>query len=260
MILKKYKELIEFFEMFRKQNADLIIVMGMAGLGKTTILKKIMKQTDYVYINTHSTPLKTYLTLYEKKDNPVVFDDVGEILRNPLMVSMLKCLSDTSPIKEVYYNTTSKLIGNAPEVFKTTSNICILLNEFDIHNKTLAPICDRGFFIEFAPDKKEVLEKIRGISKSQSIADSEKCVFKFVEQHYKKIDKLSLRTYIKALQLYRNNPKNWKEMFMKVIGFDEKLVEFLKLQEQYKTNEERIKKYKWSRATYFRVKQELEEE
>lgn len=259
MIIKTYKELVEFFEMFKKQNADLLIVMSKAGLGKTTILKEIMKKTDYIYVNTHSTPLKTYLTLYEKIDCPVVFDDISSVLRNDIMISMLNALADTSTIKEVHYNTMSKLIGNAPFFFKTTSNTCILLNEFDVHNKTIAPWLDRGFFIEFAPDKKEILKKIEEISKSQNIAKKEKYVFEFIKQNYQKIENLSLRTYIKALQLYRNNPKNWKERFMQMIGFDEKLVEFLKLQDKYKTDKERTKYYKWSRATYYRIKQEIGE-
>ena len=157
MRIKTYKELEEYIKMFQKQNCDLLVIMSKAGLGKTTTLKKIMKNDEYIYVNTHSTPLKTYLTLYEKRDGPVVFDDISEILKNNIMVSMLKSLADTSPIKELHYNTTSKLIGNAPESFKTTSNVCILVNEFDIQNKSLAPLVDRGFYVEFLPNKDEIL-------------------------------------------------------------------------------------------------------
>ena len=64
---------------------------------------------------------------------------------------------------------------------------------------------------------------------------------------------------MKALQLFRDNPGNWKGKFMKLIGFDDKAVEYLMLKESCKTEKERIEKYKWSRATYFRVKQELGE-
>lgn len=261
MIIKKYKELREYLEMFKKGNCDLLIVMSRAGLGKTTELKEIMKREDnYVYINTHSTPLKTYLTLYDKKDNLVVFDDISSILRNNIMVSMLKCLSDTSPIKEVYYNTTSKLIGNAPEVFKTTSKVCILLNEFDVHNDTLKPIIDRGFFIEFVPSKEEIIKRIEEISKSQNMVNNEKYVYNFIKEHYRKIENLSLRTYTKAIQLFIDDKKNWKDKFMMMIGFDEKVIEYLKLRELYKSDKERIENYNWSRATYFRIKQEVEDE
>jgi hypothetical protein len=259
MITKTYRELEEYVKMFKNQNCDLLIILSKAGLGKTTILKRIMKKRAYVYINTHSTPLKTYLTLYEKRDAPVCYDDMSEILRNNIMVSMLKALADTSPIKELHYNTTSKLMGNAPESFKTTSNVCILLNEFDVKNKSLAPILDRGFLIEFAPSKKEILKKIEQINKSQSIADLEKCVYKFIADNYQKIENLSIRTYIKALQLFRDNPIKWKEKFMKMIGFDEKLIAYLKLKEKYKTDKMMIKEFKWSRATFYRIKQEAED-
>lgn len=259
MIIKTYNELREYIKMFRKENCDLLIIMSRAGLGKTTELKRMMNKEDYIYVNTHSTPLKTYLDLYNKKDCLVVFDDMDSLLRNHIMVSMLKTLADTSPIKEVYYNTTSSLIGNAPDSFKTTSKVCIMLNEFDVHSDTLKPIIDRGFFIEFVPSKEEILNKIKEISKSQSIAKKEKCVYKFIKEHYQKIENLSLRTYVKALQLFADNPNNWKDKFMQMIGFDEKVIEYLKLKELYLTDKERIEKYKWSRATYFRVKQEVEE-
>ena len=175
------------------------------------------------------------------------------------MVSMLKSLADTSPIKELHYNTTSKLIGNAPESFRTTSNVCILLNEFDAKNKDLAPLIDRGFLVEFSPSKREVLKKIEKINKSQSFTDSEKCVYDFIKENYQKIEKLSVRTYIKAVQLFRDNPDKWKERFMQMIGFDEKLIEYLKLKEKYKTDKEMIENFSWSRATFYRIKQEAEE-
>ncbi len=259
MIIKNYKELEEYIEMFKNQSCDLLIIMSRAGLGKTTIVKKIMGKTDFIYINTHSTPLKTYINLFENRDCPVCFDDINTLLRNQIMVSMLKSLADTSTIKELNYNTTSKLIGNAPENFRTTSNVCILLNEFDLKNKDLAPIIDRGFFIEFAPSKKEILKKIEKINKSQSIADNEKCIYEFIKENYQKIENLSIRTYIKAVQLFRDNSEKWKEKFMKMVGFDEKLIEYFKLKEKYKTDKERIENFSWSRATFYRIKQEAEE-
>lgn len=260
MIIKKYKELKEYFEMFKKQNCDLLIVMSKAGYGKTSILKEVMGKEDYVFINTHSTPLRTYLGLYEKKDMPVVFDDLDAVFHSSIMTSLLKSLADTSGIKELHYNSTSSLLGSAPETFKTTSNVCLLVNEFNVHDETLKPLIDRGFFIEFCPSKEELLKKIKEISESQSITDSEKCVYEFMEQNYLKIDNLSLRTYIKALQLFRDNPKNWKVKFMSLIGFDEKAIEYLRLKDIYKTDNERIAHFKWSRASYFRVKSEAEGE
>ena len=187
------------------------------------------------------------------------FDDINILLKNQIMVSMLKSLADTSPIKELHYNTTSKLIGNAPENFKTTSNVCILLNEFDAKNKDLAPLIDRGFLVEFSPSKKEILKKIEKINKSGSMADLKKCVYDFIKENYQKIEKLSVRTYIKATQLFRDNPDKWKERFMQMIGFDEKLIEYLKLKEKYKTDKEMIKKFSWGRSTFYRIKQEAEE-
>jgi len=259
MNIYTYKELEEFIRMFKKQNCDLLIIKSKAGLGKTTTLKRLMKDTDFVYINTHSTPLKTYQTLYEKRDCPVVFDDIDAIFSSHILISLLKSLADTAPIKELHYNTTSKVIGDTPATFKTTSNVCILLNEFDAQNKSLEPIIDRGFFVSFEPSKSEILRKIRQITKCRSIPESEICVYDFIEENLEKINKLSLRTYTKAMQLFRDNPNKWKENFMKMIGFDEKLIQYIQLKEKYETDKERIEKFKWSRSVYFRIKQEIEE-
>jgi hypothetical protein len=233
--------------------------MSKAGYGKTSLLKEVMGKDDYVFINTHSTPLKTYLNLFEKRDCPVIMDDIDAMFSSAIMTSLLKSLADTSSVKELHYNTTSSLLGNAPENFKTTSNVCILANEFNIKNPALKPIVDRGFFIEFCPSKEEILNKIREIAKSQSIAKNEKCVLEFMEQNYTKSENLSLRVYVKALQLFRNNPENWKQKFMQMIGFDEKVIEYLKLKETYKNVEDMVKNFKWSRATFFRIRAEVEE-
>lgn len=259
MEIKTYKELREYLEMFKKQNADLLIVMSKAGYGKTSLLKEVMGKKDYVYISTHSTPLKTYLNLFEKRDCPVCFDDLDAIFSSSIMTSLLKSLADTSSIKELHYNTTSSLIGTVPESFKTTSNVCILVNEFNVNSPALKPIIDRGFFIEFCPSKNEIMNKIKQVAKSQSIAKNEECVLEFFEENYGKIENLSLRTYVKALQLFRDNPLKWKEKFMQMIGFDYKVIEYLKLKEEYSSVEEMIKNYKWSRATFFRIKKEVEE-
>ena len=259
MIINTYKELREYIEMFKKQNSDLLIIMSKAGYGKTRLLKEVMGNDDYVFINTHSTPLKTYLNLYEKRDCPVVMDDIDTMFSSAIMTSMLKSLADTSNIKELHYNTTSSLLGNAPKSFKTCSNVCILANEFNINNPSLKPIVDRGFFIEFCPSKEEIFNKIKDIEKSQNLNINEKCVLEFMESNYKTIENLSLRTYVKALQLYRDNPTNWKEKFMQVIGYDEKMIEYLKLKETYTNVEDMVKNFKWSRATFFRVKAEAEE-
>ena len=260
MEVKTYDELQEYVEMFKTQNIDLLIIMSRGGLGKTTTLKNTLGKNDYVYINTHSTPLRTFQLLYEKRDCPVIFDDIEHILKNPTFVSLLKALSDTSQVKELHYSTTSKSIGSVPETFATASNVCILVNEFSIKNPILAPLVDRGHYIEFNPSKEEIIKKIEEVAKSQSIAKSEMCVLDFIKENGNKIDKLSIRTYVKALQLHTYDSSKWKERFMQEIGFDEKAIQYLKLKSKYKTDNERIAHFKWSRATYFRVKQETENE
>ena len=60
------------------------------------------------------------------------------------------------------------------------------------------------------------------------------------------------------MQLYRNNEKKWQEQFMRMVNFDEKLIEYLKLQDLDLSENEKVEKYNWSRATYFRVAKEIE--
>lgn len=260
MIINTYRELEEFFEMFKKQNADLIIFVSKAGLGKTTTFKKIMGKKKHVYISIHSTPLRTYKKLYENKNRPVCIDDLDSIT-NPTMVALFKCLADTTPQKEIHWGTTSRLLGEVPEKFKTESNLCILVNQFNINNPLLVPLVNRGFDLRFEPSNLEILKKIREIAKSQNLTKSEKQVLEFIEKHYEEIKDFSLRTYIKALQLFRDNKKKWKERFMKMVSFDEKKIAVILLLEKYKTDKERIKEFekRWSRATFYRIKTGLKE-
>ena len=258
MIVNTYQELEAFIKMFKEQQIDLLIILSKGGLGKTQTLKKIMGNDEFVYINTHSTPLETYKQLYYKRDLPVVFDDTDATTKNNIMLSMFKSLADTIPIKTLHYQTSSPRIGDVPSNFNTASNCCVLLNQFDVNNRSVEPLIDRGFFIEFSPSREEILRKIESVAKSQSLASQERCVLEFIKENYKKIEDFSIRTYIKALQLFRADKKNWKERFLKMIGFDEKLVEYIKLKDKYKTDKERINHFPWSRATYFRVKQDCE--
>lgn len=253
MIIKTYLELEEFVEMFRRQNADLIIIKSRAGLGKTSLLKKKMgSRKNWVYANTHSTPLKTYLELHDKIDLPVVFDDIDSILSNPIMISLLKSLADTSQIKELHYHSTTKLLKDVPESFETKSNCCLLLNDFDTRNTTLLPLIDRAFFLDFRPSREEILEKMREINKER-FKNNE--VFGFIEANYKVIreDDFTLRIFVKGVQLYQDNLQKWKERFMEMVEFDEKLILYIQLQEKYPTQNERLSHWKWSRGTYFNI-------
>lgn len=254
MKIRTYKKLKEYIGMFKNKNADLLIIKSRAGLGKTTLLKGIMGK-EFVYVSTHSTPLKTYINLYENRDKPVCFDDMSSLLTSGIMISMLKCLAETTKEKELFYETTSTLIGDTPSSFKTTSNACLLLNQFDEKNPILVPIIDRGFFIEFNPSKKEILKQIK---KFASSGKSEICVYEFVKKYHQIIKGFSLRTYVKALQLHKEYGNKWKEEFKRLVSFDEQIIEYLELKKKYKKERERKEHFSWKKTTYYKVKKEVE--
>ena len=265
MIIKEYAGAEEYLRIFQRGNMNLVFLIGKAGYGKTSLMRKVMgNPKDYLYINTKDTPLNIHKNLYERKDQPVVFDDTKGLIQNKTNVSILMALCDTLPEKEIHYGTTSSLLGTTPQTFKTKSNVCVILNELDTESELIQPLLDRGFVIEFKPTRKEIMKKIREISKYQSITVSKKCVsvLKFFERNYEKFDVLSLRTYVKALQIYKDNPQKWIVRFMALNGFDGKTIEYLRLKKKYKKVEAMTKEFEkngfGNRATFFRTKKEVE--
>src|SRR3990167_6264181 len=144
------------------------VLIGEGGLGKSfmTTNTLIEEKKDFVYLNTHTSPLELYKFIYHNREAIIVFDDVKGLLDNEKSISILKaCLWETDGKRIVTMNTMDRLMDNVPKVFEFKGGIIILanrLNETDEHLQALITRCN---FYELKFSYKEKLKIMSEITK-----------------------------------------------------------------------------------------------
>lgn len=248
MIIQTYEELKFYIEMFRNGNADLLVIEGSGGTGKSQLVNDVMKNTPHLKILSHITPMQLFILGYRYKDLPIVIDDVDCLLYNEQNISLLKMFCETREIKPIAWLSTHKLLSEIgiPQRYETRSKVIIISNDFDATTKKILALKDRGWHLEFNPTNNELLKKMNEIKENykNGIAEHEKQkVYDLIEK-YSKFCSFSLRTFMKGLMLYKecNHGKNldWKSKLLKEMGINERLILSEKLLSEH--NEERNKK------------------
>jgi predicted AAA+ superfamily ATPase len=92
MTNQKYELLNQSLKAVSKGTINLLILKGLAGIGKTYATLKYVKENDinHEYINNYATPLAFYKLIYENRNKKVIiFDDVQSI-GDPKIKSMFK--------------------------------------------------------------------------------------------------------------------------------------------------------------------------
>jgi len=95
MIVRTYKELEFFLDMFKKGNAELLIIESRGGLGKSRLVEDTLRDSHYLKILSHVTPMQLYILGYKFKDLPIVIDDCDGLLYNDQNISLLKMFCET---------------------------------------------------------------------------------------------------------------------------------------------------------------------
>lgn len=248
IIVTTYDELKFYIEMFRDGNTDLLVIEGDGGIGKSFMVDDMMKEIPHLKILSHVTPLELYCQGYSHRDVPLVFDDTDCLIQNPLHVSLLKQFSETSKYKEIQYQTTSEILKerNVPLKYTTRSRVLIITNDFRYITKHVKSLINRGFHVKFLPSLEEIMKVIKRIGNNQEI-------HKFLEKWYK-FGSVTLRTYKKAESLYAQDSSKWKERIVKEMEINPKLIEIDKLLQQFDNDLQRLEKWKFSRASFYRYK------
>jgi len=193
--ITKYSDLKKLTKEFKKGTFDFLIIIGSAGIGKTYNIRKILG-SKVGYINSGTTPLGLYEKAYEHIDEPLWFDDVEGLFEKDKTIGLLKQLCETTPIKEIQYNTSWKMdkISDTPKSFLTKSKVIMTSNSLTrLKNMGVISLLDRAIMVEFRPEKEEILRYIKKYL--IDILDTQILNKLFM------LDSFSLRDYIKQLQL-----------------------------------------------------------
>ncbi len=146
-----------------KTKTHTLFIRGPAGVGKTTIIKRVLRrnfndeQLKKIINGGHLTPLTYYCNLYDDPDGLMYWNDLSKsFFINNTSLSLLKQSTDTQPERKVDYGSTSPKLGNRIPY-------CIFRGKqiFDInaipHNEDFQTIISRSPPIEFNPTNKEMM-------------------------------------------------------------------------------------------------------
>lgn len=254
--VRSYGELQEFIDMFRKKYIDFVVIKGRAGTGKTHTVKELMENREHLFVNTHISPLEGYIYLYQFRNKPVIIDDIDNLISNDKLVSLFKQCGETVKKKEMEWNTTTPRLGDVPKSFKTTSNLMLISNEINAKgNLNRLALLDRGFCINFNPNKDELLSKMREITRKTKL-DGKWKIYNFIKDNFDVSKKVNLRSLVKGFQLKRYGC-DWKDILSKEIKIDLRLKEVKELLEKHNNVKDAVEEYSRSRRDFFRKKKEL---
>lgn len=264
MIVRTYKELEFFLEMFKNGNSELLIIESRGGLGKSRLTEEVLQEISSIKIVSHITPLQLYILGYKFKNLPLIIDDCDGLLYNDQNISLLKMFCETRETKRVSWLSTSGILKEqgAPLSYETKSKVLILTNDFQKLTKNLGALSDRGWHILFEPTDEEILNRIKEIkgfcSFDLSIEEVDE-VYGLIEQ-YSSFGKFSLRTFVKGLALYKqckNNETNWKEILLQEMKINPKLILIGSCFNSYNNDKDRIELWEskgFSRRSFYDYK------
>lgn len=254
MKIRTFNKLDDNFDAFAKGGIRFMIVVGDGGLGKSWRAKKFCEGIKP--IKCHAAPLGVYLKLYEYKDDIILIDDLDEIYNDKIMVKMLKAATENEDRRLMSWVTMTGHLRDVdeedervPREFYLTGPILLISNNWSLHTANLRALADRARLINFCPSPAEVHREVQ-------IWFKDKEIIRFVEPFLPKLNRLSMRLYLKAKESKKAG-LDWKEDILQELEIDPVTAAInTLLQDKTLSQNERAKKFSeqtgHDRATYYR--------
>lgn len=268
VLVTTYDKLEQWFQRWLDGSIRLLIVESRAGLGKTHTISAMLQDAKALMLQGHLTPLSFYQSLYRHQETELtVLDDITNLMNNRLNTGLLMSLCDTSELRTVSWQSTTKALGDVPKSFDISSRVCILVNRTEAQNPYIKPIIDRSVHVDFKPSRREIVGRMQQVTMSYPhLQPSQKeQVLNVMETNIQHIKEPSLRMLIKGFWLFQDflkTGKAWLPDYMRMLDISPELVKLQQLQTLYKTDKERIEVWVkssdgWkgsSERTYWRYK------
>jgi hypothetical protein len=231
-ILSAYTEMVGRYELASA------LITGDGGLGKSfTVMKALaniglqdINQMEigakfdgargYIVIKGYSTPKGLYRTLYENRNQIVIFDDCDSVLKDANAVNILKSALDSYDVRRVTWNAETTFGYNdedLPKSFEFTGGVIFISNMS--MEKVPAPIRSRAMCADVSMTRDEMIERMHTIVRSAEFMPETPMEHKtdamdFIEEHANNplISKLNLRTLVNVTKSRGSRPDNWKRI------------------------------------------------
>lgn len=265
-ILDKYNPPKEFINLILSKDSDInsVILTGDAGLGKTYMVQRALKEKgiDYVEIKGVISPLALYKKLWENREGVIVFDDIASIIGNGNTYSIFLNIMFGG---KTAWDSTTRLSGTTPSEFKFKGKIIVITNNFSGKMKEREEIIkSRCYHYELILNYKDKISMMYYIAEqehSQLSKEERKNIVDFIKENTDESSIIDLRTQQKIEQVFLYSKDSWEELSKRLLIKDEEtalLMSCLKRNNLVRDAEkEWVFKTGKSRRTFYRRKEEL---
>ncbi len=225
-----------YTDMVAKRELASALVTGEGGLGKSFTVMRTLRasglkdvskmdigakfdgQRGYVVVKGYSTAKGLFRTLYENRNQIIVFDDCDSVLKDPTAVNILKAALDSYDVRMVTWNAEGwGSDEDLPKSFEFTGGV-IFISNMPKH-KVPSPIRSRAMCADVSMTRAEVVERMRMIVASPEFMpefdDEHKLeALEFVAENADNplIPALNLRSLVNVVKARAAKPDTWRRL------------------------------------------------
>jgi hypothetical protein len=251
-----YTALEKMVHAFAAGHFQLLILLGSHGLGKSRMVRQAVPGPS-CWLEGNTSAFGLYCELWRHRHEPVVLDDLDGLYASRDGLRLLKCLTQSEPVKLVSWHTDATTLQREqiPQVFSTTSQVAIITNQWKTLNRDVAALQDRGHMVIFQPSALEV-----HLRTAEWFWDQE--VFDFLAERLQWLAEPSMRHYVAGWEL-KEAGLDWRSLLLsRCLSGRALLVAQLKADPRYASEGERVQAFLaqggGSRSTYFNWARKLE--
>jgi hypothetical protein len=251
-----YAELEKIVHAFAAGHFQLLILLGSHGLGKSRMVRQGLPGL-FCWLEGNTSVFGLYCQLWRHRHQPVVLDDLDGLYASRDGVRLLKCLTQSEPVKRVSWYTDAATLQREqiPQAFSTTSQVAILTNQWKTLNRDVAALQDRGHVVIFQPSAMEVHLRTAAWFWDQEIFD-------FLAERLPWLSEPSMRHYVAGWEL-KQAGLDWRSLLLsRCLSGRALLVAQLKADPRYASEAERVQAFLaqggGSRSTYFNWSRKLQ--
>lgn len=210
-IKEYYSDVFRALDKLKNGFANLVLIKGRAGVGKTYTIKSYLKENNIDYVIAKKiTPAFFYRFLYENNGKLIWLQDVMRIFNDRELKEVIKAVGEFEPENRIITNYSySNETKTLPKQFLCASKFIFDYNTENIdklkYKEDFMAIMSRSEFVEIVFDFKEMCDVMRKICKT----DTERAITEFLIKNYKFVghNHFNLRTQQKAFRTF-----HWSKM------------------------------------------------
>lgn len=244
-----FQDLEDLVYVVAKGKQPSLLITGMPGIGKTYIVKDVLKKNlgpenkEWYVVKGKTSTLGLYSTLFIHRNELIVFDDCDSVFSNPDGVNILKGALDSYDTRTISWispmtinvskldpSERNELFDEIEDTLKTDpQNTKIKYpNQFDFNGKVIfisnlpaskidPAIKSRSMVIDITLRQQDILKRIEtilpNIEPDQSMKDKME-VLKFLGEKTKKENSkdISMRSFILALKIKTSGISDWQRL------------------------------------------------